>query len=198
MRAPGQQPSPKRKRLQRTPIAYNGASNQTAKGRGARVRQQLEEIQRLENREHRLWHLLELVQRQALLYARTARSSRPRGISNPSRGQGRLLMTLDHLGEVAQSDLTGMFGMRQQSVAELLAKLEKKGLVERHPSEQDRRKTMVRITNEGQAEAAQLQQQGHALTFFDCLRDEEKEQLEEYLLRISASLDEALGTNGER
>lgn len=148
-------------------------------------------IRQLEGQEHRLWHLIERVQRLSMRRARPIGS--PWRINDVSRGQGRVLMTLKLMPEVSQKELTEIMGMRQQSLAELLGKLEGKGFVERTPSPNDRRKMMVRITPVGREEAEKLENavHGERLSFFDCLNEDEKNNLEDYLMRIAAELEKA-------
>lgn len=88
------------------------------------------DIDHIDNADQRLWHRLERVQMLSgrLLRAEGGRLSRGR---DASRGQGRVLKALALVPEISQKDLMVLLDMRQQSLAELLAKLEAKGLVER-------------------------------------------------------------------
>ena len=59
--------------------------------------------------------------------------------ADATRGQGRVLAMLKIQPEIATKDLSYLLGIRQQSLNELLNKLEKSGYVERRPSEADKR-----------------------------------------------------------
>ena len=71
--------------------------------------------------------------------------------SDPSRGQGRVLALLDMQGEMRQRDMGYILNIRPQSLGEVLAKLERAGLVSRRTSEKDRRVLLVSITDKGRA-----------------------------------------------
>lgn len=141
----------------------------------------------------RLWGLLSRLQWLTSRYLmNTGRDDA--AIRDVSRGQGKVLTLLKLKPEISQKDLTVLMDMRQQSLGELLSKLEKKGLVVREPSEEDRRKVIVRITDEGRAEAEKLGERPTVeFAFFDCLTDEEKANLQDYLSRMVAELESTLG-----
>lgn len=104
---------------------------------------------------------------------------------NPYRGQGRVLAALAQEPEISQKDLTRRLGMSKQSLAELLGKLEKGGMISRAPSEKDKRSVIVRLLPEGRRAARELGDSSHEIeALFDCLNEEEAKQLGEYLSRI--------------
>ncbi|MBM9518697.1 MarR family transcriptional regulator [Desulforhopalus vacuolatus] len=70
---------------------------------------------------------------------------------DPARGQGRILHTLAREGSLSQRQLQDMFIMRSASVSELLLKLERKGLIQRERSTEDRRSFLVNLTEAGKA-----------------------------------------------
>ena len=114
-------------------------------------------------------------------------------LGDSSRGQGRVLAILSLQPELSSSDLLYLLGIRQQSVNEQLSKLEAAGLIERHPSESDRRVMMVRLTEQGREEQQKLRvQQNQLCEIFHCLEDEEQENLADYLDRLAAELEEQL------
>ena len=82
----------------------------------------------------KLFHMEMLMHR---YHACSFRSFGPFG--NPLRGQGRILSVLKLKPQITQKELSYLLDMRQQSLSELLAKLEGKGLITRQPSEEDRR-----------------------------------------------------------
>lgn len=67
------------------------------------------------------------------------------------RGQGRVIALLQIREEIPTKDLGYILGIRQQSLNELLQKLESRGFVVREPSPEDRRILLVRLTQEGKA-----------------------------------------------
>lgn len=109
-----------------------------------------------------------------------------------TRGQGRVLALLGLKPEISQKDLTFLLGMRQQSVAELLMKLEEKGFIEREQATEDRRQMLVKLTEAGREEAARIDTNPKA-SFLDCLEDDEKETLSGYLTRLIEALEEEVG-----
>lgn len=114
--------------------------------------------------------------------------------ADPTRGQGRILAMLKIQPEIATSDLGYLFGIRQQSLNELLNKLEKGGYVERKPSEADKRVMVVHLTEKGRETQ---QPETNYLEFLRCLSPEELQQFLEYLDRIIAALRAESGDDGK-
>lgn len=108
--------------------------------------------------------------------------------ADTSRGQGRILAMLKIQPEIATRDLAFLLGIRQQSLNELLNKLEKGGYVIRKPSEKDRRVMMVCLTEKGNQEPAGIRDHEEYLS---ALSPEELEKFGEYLDRIIAVLQKA-------
>ena len=104
--------------------------------------------------------------------------------ADPTRGQGRILAMLKIQPEIKTRELAYLLGIRQQSLNELLNKLEKSGHVERRPSEEDRRAMVVRLTEKGK-EVQQPEMDYREI--LDCLSAEELQQFGEYLDRIIAT-----------
>ena len=104
--------------------------------------------------------------------------------ADSTRGQGRILAMLKIQPEIATKDLAYLLGIRQQSLNELLKKLEKNSYVERRPSEKDRRVMVVHLTEKGkEAQEPEANYQ----EFLGCLSPEELQQCGEYLDRIIAA-----------
>ena len=104
--------------------------------------------------------------------------------ADTTRGQGRILAMLKIQPEIATKELAYLLGIRQQSLNELLNKLEKNGYVERKPSENDKRIMIVHLTEKGK----QVQQpETDYQNIFGCLLPDELEQLAQYLDRIIAA-----------
>ena len=125
-----------------------------------------------------------------------AKAHRRGGMGDPLRGQGRVLALLGAKPETTQRELSYLLDMRQQSLSELLAKLEEKGFVTREKSAEDGRVTVVRLTDAG-AEAApspeQMQRRTDALDF---LTDDEQEQLESLADKVTETLEARLAEMG--
>lgn len=101
--------------------------------------------------------------------------------ADTTRGQGRILAMLKIQPEIATKDLAYLLGIRQQSLNELLNKLEKNGYVERKPSKNDKRVMIVHLTEKGK----QIHQpETDYQKIFDCLLPNELQQLSQYLNRI--------------
>ena len=113
-------------------------------------------------------------------------------MADPTRGQGRVLALLKLQPEVSTKDLSYLLGIRQQSLNELLGKLEKGGYIVRSPSESDRRIMMVQLTEKGKTEP----QAGSDFSgIFDCLNPEERTAFGEYLDRVITALETKLGVS---
>lgn len=114
--------------------------------------------------------------------------------ADPARGQGRILAMLKIQPEIKTRELAYLLGIRQQSLNELLNKLEKSGHVERRPAEEDKRVMVVRLTEKGK----EVQQpETDYQEILDCLSAEELRQFEEYLDRIIAAFGIKEADDGE-
>jgi DNA-binding MarR family transcriptional regulator len=110
---------------------------------------------------------------------------------NPHRGQGRVLSILKLKPEISQKELTYLLDMSKQSLAELLSKLERNGYIKREPSEEARRSFNIKLTEEGAAVAGEMDDTPPELVkTFDCLSDEELDNLSEYLHRLIQRFEE--------
>lgn len=110
---------------------------------------------------------------------------------NPHRGQGRVLAILKLKPEMSQKELTYLLNMSKQSVAELVAKLEKSGYITREPSEDDKRAITIRLTEEGEKAIDNTDGREPDISrIFDCLNDEELSAFSEYLGRIIRQCEE--------
>ncbi|MGB2578606.1 DNA-binding MarR family transcriptional regulator [Elusimicrobium simillimum] len=103
--------------------------------------------------------------------------------ANAHRGQGRVLALLKIQPNISQKDLAYLLDLRAQSLSELLAKLEKNGLVQRSASETDRRSMNISLTPAGE-EAALQGEETSKEDFFSFLSDEEKTNLSNMLDKI--------------
>lgn len=110
---------------------------------------------------------------------------------NPYRGQGRVLAILKMKPEISQRELSYLLNMSKQSIAELLAKLEKSGYITREPSEEDKRISIIKLTEEGMKAADDVEDStSETSKILDCLNDEELAAFSEYLRRITKRYEE--------
>lgn len=114
--------------------------------------------------------------------------------ADTTRGQGRILAMLKIQPEIATKELAYLLGIRQQSLNELLNKLEKNGYVERKPSENDKRVMIVHLTEKGKQTK---QPETDYKKIFDCLLPEELQQLSQYLDRIIEAFQSQTGNASE-
>ncbi|GLC31197.1 MarR family winged helix-turn-helix transcriptional regulator [Clostridium omnivorum] len=110
-------------------------------------------------------------------------------MGDPRKGQGRILRILKLKPEISQKDLSYLLEMRPQSLGELLSKLEKKGYIIRTPSETDRRVMNIKLTKEGDEATESSEQEFSFDNVFECLNDEEQQNLSDYLDRIINTLE---------
>lgn len=137
-----------------------------------------------------------LARLQWLLHRAHIQTHTARGpMGDPTRGQGRVLTMLKLQPEISTKDLSYLLGIRQQSLNELLNKLEKAGYVTRTPSDEDRRVMLVKLTEKGKSEQ---QEKADFSDIFDCLSAEEQTNFSNYLDRIIAALEEQFGDEPDK
>ena len=96
-------------------------------------------------------------------------------IGDKKRGQDGILTAIAQHSGITQKELGEKLGIQPASVSELLIKLERKGLVERKKSEQDRRSIQVQLTEVGrQLLTASVEEHSDP---FQALSLQEQEQL---------------------
>lgn len=116
---------------------------------------------------------------------------------SPHRGQGRVLALLSIQPEISQKELSYLLDMRQQSISELLLKLEQKSYITRTPSEEDRRTTIIRLTEDGKAASQQPKESQKGFNkVLDVLTSQEQQTLSGYLERITQALKDELIQSG--
>lgn len=117
--------------------------------------------------------------------------------SSPHKGQGRVLSLLKLQPEITQKELGYLLDMRNQSLGELLGKLERNGYITRTPSEKDRRVMNIRLTDDGSKAAEELGgKQDDVNQIFFCLSDEEQAMLSDYLERLINALEKTFEEMG--
>ncbi|MDD4844612.1 MAG: MarR family transcriptional regulator [Anaerotignum sp.] len=114
------------------------------------------------------------------------------------RGQGRVLSLLNSHPGICQKELSEFLDVRSQSMGEVISKLERNGYITRTPSEKDHRSMSIFLTPEGIAAAKFMEHNiQDSATVFDCLNEEEKNNLQQYLSRIICQLENALNIDDD-
>lgn len=111
----------------------------------------------------------------------------PRG-----QGRGRMLgLLLDHV-EMSQTQIASHLGIRPQSLSEMLAKAESDGVIVRRQSTEDKRQTLVSLTDLGRSrvETYRENHRRQAAEFLTPLTDDEKNALAEILRKLIESKKE--------
>ena len=109
--------------------------------------------------------------------------------ADTTRGRGRVLAALRMQSPLPTRDLAFLLDIRQQSLNELLKKLQADGLIERRPSQEDRRVMVVHLTEAGRGTPLS----GPRADYLDSLTDEEAATLARLLDKIITSLESRLG-----
>ena len=120
-----------------------------------------------------------------------------RHISEGKGSQQRILIMLNELGPISQSELIQQLGIQPGSASEVITKLETAGYIMRTPSEKDRRTTVVQLTEAGTAaaqQAAALRAERHE-QMFDSLNEDEKETLLSLIEKLNADWEHKYGAD---
>ena len=116
-------------------------------------------------------------------------------LSDPTRGQGRILTYLQLNDGISTKDLASVLGMAVSSLKQMLSKLQNAGFVIREPSRDDRRVLLVMLTEKGRSEV-QPENPDMGDPFLD-LSGDEQIILNEYLDRIIATMKRRYGEVGD-
>ena len=130
--------------------------------------------------------LIRQMQRVLALYRRGIPSIEENGCHH---GTGRILSKLVHQGDgISQAALAEKMSIRPQSLSEALTKLEEHELIRRLPNPQDKRGTLVYLTDKGREREAELAERRRQTADFllRALDDSEKETLSALLGKILA------------
>lgn len=111
-------------------------------------------------------------------------------LSDPTRGQGRILAILKLQDGLSTRHLAFMLDLRVASLNELLAKLEQAGLIKREQSAEDGRVILIHLTEAGRATE---QSRPHRPRVFATLSEEEQDQLSGILDKMIAQLESEAG-----
>ena len=102
-----------------------------------------------------------------------------------TKGQGRLIILLKRKDGFSTKELSEILNISVSSLNETLNKLEQQNFIRKVPSPNDKRVLLVELTEEGRA----LEFKNHEdVDIFDSLSEEEKENLNEYLNRLTVAL----------
>ena len=102
-------------------------------------------------------------------------------------GQQRIIHILSGVESMSQKDLQKLLNLKPSSMSEILTKLETKGDIIRTRDSMDRRKVVLRITENGRAKDKRLQEQLNNQgkpKAFDVLTPDEKESLQSILNKL--------------
>ncbi|MGN1408820.1 MAG: MarR family winged helix-turn-helix transcriptional regulator [Eubacteriales bacterium] len=104
-------------------------------------------------------------------------------------GRGRIMSLLSDEGEMNQCQLAARLDIRPQSLSELLCKMECDGVISRRQSEEDKRQTLVSLTDEGRERLGIFRKahREHAAEFLSPLSEEEKITLAALLKKLTES-----------
>lgn len=114
-----------------------------------------------------------------------------------SGSRGRILAVLLEHEKVSQRALQELLDVKPGSLSELLAKLEKKGLIRRKKNDADKRNRDITLTESGRA-VAQLRAAQSPQALFSVLTDEEKAHLSGLLDKLLAAWGNTKKTDGKR
>lgn len=108
------------------------------------------------------------------------------------RGYGRILDVLSKSDGLSQREIAEILNIRPQSASEAVASMESQGLVEKKISEQDKRCSLIYITQQGRDRQIALRNERieNARRIFEPLTDNEKETLFALLNKAAAALQE--------
>ena len=102
-----------------------------------------------------------------------------------TKGQGRLIGFLKRKDGFSTKELSEILNISVTSLNETLNKLEQQNFIRKVPSPKDKRVLLVELTEDGRS----LEFKNHEdVDIFDNLSEEEKENLNEYLNRLTVAL----------
>lgn len=113
--------------------------------------------------------------------------------------QNRILITLLEKETITQQELTEHLGIKPGSASEVIAKLEKNGLIKRTKSIMDRRTANITLTAEGitLAEDAKKQREARHKEMFSALSENEKNTLLSLLEKINSDWEKLYSAENE-
>lgn len=107
--------------------------------------------------------------------------------SGRSAGQGRILAILLERSSMTQKELQDILQIQPGSISEILMKMEEKGLIRRKKDSEDRRRSVLELTEYGREEALLQERQENGSPTFGALSEEEQEELKKMLWKLLES-----------
>ncbi len=104
--------------------------------------------------------------------------------SGSGAGQGKILAILSQRESMTQKELQEMLQIQPGSMSEILTKLEEKGLILRKKHDDDRRMSVLVLTDAGKDVAENQRQQEDEASLFAALEDAEREELKKLLGKL--------------
>lgn len=107
-------------------------------------------------------------------------------------GYGRILDVLSESDGLSQREIAELLDIRPQSASEAIASMESQGLVEKRINAQDKRSSLVYITQAGRDRQIALRNDRieNARRIFEPLADDEKNTLLELLNKVATALED--------
>lgn len=99
-------------------------------------------------------------------------------------GQEGILAILAEKGQMSQKELQDILRIQPGSISEILSKLEMKGLIIRQKDEDDRRKSIVQLTDEGRSVLEKGNPRMDETALFEVLNAEEQAELKRLLKKL--------------
>lgn len=101
-------------------------------------------------------------------------------------GQERILSILSEKESITQKELQSILKIQPGSMSEILSKLEEKGMISRKKDEEDRRKSVIELTDEGREAGSKAKHQPES-ELFGALDENEQEALRQLLRKLTDS-----------
>ncbi len=107
-------------------------------------------------------------------------------------GYGRVLDVLSKCDGLSQREIADMLSIRPQSASEAITSMETQGLIEKRTNAQDKRSSLVYITQEGRDRQIALRSERveNARRIFEPLTDAEKDTLFALLHKVADAMQE--------
>ncbi len=96
----------------------------------------------------------------------------------------RIIALLDERGELTQRDIQELLGIQAGSLSELVARMEKFGVITRKPDEADRRRIVLALTELGRERAREPREMNDE-RLFAALTPQERQELGRMLRKIA-------------
>lgn len=121
-----------------------------------------------------------------------SKKSRQFWAKQPQRGQLRVLYLLNKKDQLTNSQIVEALDIRPSSVSVMIKKLEEDGLVERHDSDEDKRVSLISLTDKGRKIIASSHDFKTELSdeLFSPLSEDEQQTLGELLQKLTDGLNE--------